>query len=62
MTEFNKSVVPLRRVKRVQFGILGPDEIVSWIQRDNLKSFFKVTFETHSIPFMPGSNISVPIN
>lgn len=28
--ELNKSAIPLRRVKRVQFGILGPDEIVSW--------------------------------
>lgn len=27
--ELNKSVIPLRRVKKVQFGILGPDEIVS---------------------------------
>lgn len=27
--ELNKSVIPLKRVKRVQFGILGPDEVVS---------------------------------
>lgn len=27
--ELNKSSIPLRKVKRVQFGILGPEEIVS---------------------------------
>ena len=37
--ELNKSVIPLRRVKRVQFGVLGPEEVVS-LNMDDLTTVF----------------------
>ena len=37
MAELNFAAIPLRRVKRVQFGILGPEEVVSLAV---IKTFF----------------------
>lgn len=52
MAELNFSAIPLRKVKKVQFGILGPEEIVSLVM------LTKSQTEVPSSPFF--SNVHNP--